>query len=345
MKTKILLFMSALVVTLSTHSQNTWIVDNNPGANPDFTDIQSAINTSVAGDTIYIQQSETNYEDATVNKLVNIVGRSHSESAYTSRMDQLKIDTGGSGSFISGLWIDDFLSENNATITNMKIQNNYIDSFDMSNSSVMNNSFLIGNVINSANDIRLSNSVISHNLFTGASIVFNFYDITFKNNIILINASSNATGLNNTVYTAANPNNITVENCIIIKPTGTADVVNFSSGNDGFVFENCISYNAQGGFINLPFDGVDTNLNDVDPQFVAVSDAFFNAYTNDYHLQSGSPGITFGNDGLDVGIYNSGYSFNNFGFTNGIPRVTITSISNTVAPGADVEVTIQGNTN
>ncbi|WP_299100845.1 hypothetical protein [uncultured Winogradskyella sp.] len=345
MKTNFLLFISAFLVTVSTYSQNTWIVDNNAGATADFTDLQSAINTSVAGDTIYIQQSETNYEDATVNKLLNIVGRSHSENSYTSKMDVMTIAETGSGSFISGLWIDDLYTENSAIITNMKIQNNYLDSVDFSGTSVMNNSFLLGNVINSASDIRMSNSVISHNLFTGAGIIFDFYDITFKNNVILINDYSNATGLNNTTYSAASPNNITVENCILIKATGTADVTNFSSGNDGFVFENCISYNAQGGFVNLPFEGVDTNLNDIDPQFLAVSDAGFNAYTNDYHLLSGSPGINFGNDGLDVGIYNSGYSFNNFGFTNGVPRVSITAITNTVAEGADVEVTIQGNTN
>ncbi|NRD19812.1 hypothetical protein HNV08_07100 [Winogradskyella eckloniae] len=330
---------------MSTHSQNTWIVDNNAGTSADFTDIQSAINTSVAGDTIYIQQSETNYEDATVNKLINIVGRSHSENSYTTTMDVLTIAEAASGSFISGLWIDDLYTENAATITNMKIQNNFIDNIDFSGTSVMNNSFLTGNIINSASDIRMSNSVISHNVFTQASIVFDFYDITFKNNIIIIGTSSNATGLNNTTYSNTNPNNITIENSILIKPFGTADVTNFSSGNDGFVFENCLSYNAGGGFITLPFEGTDTNMNDVDPQFVSITSTVFNAYTEDYHLQSASPGLNFGNDGLNIGIYNSNYGFNNFGFTNGVPRVTITAITNTVAEGADLEVTIEGNTN
>jgi hypothetical protein len=67
----------------------------------------------------------------------------------------------------------------------------------------------------------------------------------------------------------------------------------------------------------------------------------------DFHLQAGSVAIGAGVNGEDLGIYDgvTPFLFNNFGFTAGIPTVTITAITEQVAPGDNIEVTIQSNSN
>ena len=48
----------------------------------------------------------------------------------------------------------------------------------------------------------------------------------------------------------------------------------------------------------------------------------------------------------DIGLYdNINFVFNNFGLTPGVPIVNITDITDQVAPGAMVEVTIESSSN
>ena len=87
------------------------------------------------------------------------------------------------------------------------------------------------------------------------------------------------------------------------------------------------------------------NLDNTNPLFVNVTDDTFDA-TFDYNLQPGSDAIDAGALGVDIGLYdNAGFNFNNFGFTPGVPTVIITAITDQIAPGDNVEVTIQSSSN
>jgi len=83
------------------------------------------------------------------------------------------------------------------------------------------------------------------------------------------------------------------------------------------------------------------NIN-ADPQFVnfpAAGDLF--SFNYDYHLQSSSPGIKYGTDGYDVGIWD-GPSPVNAGFEPPIPRIYDMKVGNSRVPaGGTIQLTIK----
>lgn len=341
MKTKLFFLATLLLINYSVNAQNVITVDNSVGANAQYNDLQSAISAATNGATIYVHASEINYGDIDINKPITLIGFSHSSSDKKSMIDAIDLLDNASNVTISGFHITNDINALNDTveINNLVLENNNFEGTFYSSSSRpgVNNMLMRGNVLfrigsNSTTWLNYKNTSISNNVITDR-IYINFHEsVTIKNNIF-IDASypvnvGNATG------------NLEIQNCIFYESSGTTININ----STGVVYENCLSYNIGSGSYSA-LTGTN-NLNNQNPNFVSATGGAFNADTDDYNLQAGSPAIGSGVGGIDMGVYDgSAFTFNNFGFTNGIPTVKITNITDRIAPGANLSVTINTNAN
>ncbi len=336
MKTKLFLSI-ALMLAFICNSQTVITVDNSVGSNAQFSDLQSAISSASNNDIIYVHASEINYGNITVDKPLTLIGFSHTDADKESMVTDLIFGANASNCRITGLHITDdvFLSNANVGIV---FENNRFDADIFFNNSGADNVLFRGNIIwnigrnaSFSNENNLTNAIIENNIILN-NINIKFHEsVSIKNNIFL--------NENIIVNLSTSTGDLIIQDCIFYSSIGSI----YNPNNTGVVFNNCLTYNNVSGVTNL----VGTNnINDVNPLFVSATDDFFDAATDDYHLQGGSTAIGAGISGGDLGIFNAGpFVFNNFGFTNGIPTVNITSITNTVTVGGNLEVTITTNSN
>ena len=342
MKTKQLFLNVAFLFALICNAQNTITVDNSVGANAQYSDLQSAISAASSGDIIYVHASEINYGDINIDKPLTLIGFGHGDADKQTLIDEINLLDDASNTTISGFYITNDLNASNSSteLTNIVIENNYFESgslyFPDANKGV-NQMIIRGNVlygIASSTSIwsNYKNTIISNNIIQRWIYIKFHESVTIKNNIFLDGYypfnHGNATG------------DLEIQNCIFYE--SSSSTVNINAV--GVVYENCLSYNIGSGSYST-LTGTN-NLNNQNPNFVSADDVLFNSQTDDYHLLGGSPAIGSGVSGVDMGIYDgSVFTFNNFGYTNGIPTVKITNITDRIAPGANLSVTISTNAN
>jgi len=339
---KTTLFLSiALMLAFICNSQNIITVDNSVGSNAQFSDLNTAIAIAVAGDIIYIHPSGINYGTITVDKTLHLIGFAHSDPDKATFIFDLFLGVNASNSSFSGLHItDDFsASSSTTTLTGLVIENCIINDTMFFNNAGVNGMLIRGNIIgnigvSSTTGTRnnYANTIISNNIIRGKTYLRDFLSVEIKNNIFFASFQP-------IINQRSGGGSITVQDNIFY--TSNSSTTNANSA--GVIFENCLAYNLGSG-ISATLNG-SNNINNIDPKFVSATNNIFGP-TDDYHLQAGSIAIGNGVAGEDMGIYNTGpFVFNNFGYTNGIPIMKITAITNTVAPGANVEVTITTNSN
>ncbi|MGZ0015946.1 hypothetical protein [Yeosuana sp. AK3] len=354
MKTKRTLFLTALLFSYLVNAQNVLTVDNSVGANAQFSNLPSAISSANSGDTILVHASEINYGTITIDKPLKLVGFAHSDSDKKTMIHVINLGPNASNTTITGINVtNDFFVDNATSISNLVIENNLFDGTISGRAIIFadggaDNVIFRGNIVtadfgsNSTSTSLniLTNVIIANNVFIGTDIIVRFHQsTTIKNNIFL--SSSNVITPVRNVDNASG--NVTVQNSIIYASwSGGSGIVDANSV--GVTFDSCLFYNESGGVINL--NGIN-NINNQNPLFINLeSSNNFDAELDDYHLQSGSPAIATGAGGVDMGIYDGGsFTFNNFGYTNGIPTVKITNITDRIAPGANLSVTINTNAN
>ncbi len=154
-------------------------------------------------------------------------------------------------------------------------------------------------------------------------------NIYFLNNLFLY--SGNVFGQNGT-----GNRNLTLFNNIFYGSVPNGSI-------SGALFENNISYGGTStAFPTGSGNVLSNNLPNTDPVFVNAATGAY-SYTNDYSLQSTSPAIGAGNDGLDIGLSGGNGYFQKYGIP-GIPQIrafSITSPANaTVAPGGSLQVQV-----
>ncbi|MDD7887123.1 hypothetical protein [Flavivirga sp. 57AJ16] len=345
MKTKQLLLLSTtMLFAFICHAQTTITVDNSIGSHAQYSDLQSAISAASNGDIIQVHPSEINYGNITIDKELTLIGFGHSDPDKETKVTDFVLTANASNVSISGFHVtDDIYTNSTTTISNLKIENNIIDSTLLFNSAGGANTVIIrGNIIyqigsgsTSSNSDNYTNTIISNNIITHYIGLKNHQSITIKNNVFLSPNNSYP------VYNAGDASgSITVQNNIFYY--NSSGVLNPDA--DGVIFENCLTYNIGTGSV-IALNG-SNNLDNQNPNFVSASDTTFDSETDDYHLQAGSPAIGNGIGGVDMGIYDgSAFTFNNFGYTNGIPTVKITNITDRIAPNANLSVTINTNAN
>ena len=306
-------------------------VSNRPGASAQYQTVPDAIAAAAAGDTIYIQGSETSYGNITIDKKLTIIGTGHNpqkENALVSELSSVQLgaeDAAGvqaaaSGSSLIGLKISSVRTSNygqkDITIKRCKvssiqasgrtggictdwiIENNIINQIVSYNQKTDASNFIIRNNIITFNLYYVSGCVVSNNIFLGNNNSFpEVYNSIIQNNIFYGNTPQGA-------------NNSTFNNNISYSSTNTALPYGTNSGNNNKV--------------------------NVDPKFTNYPGGGF-SYEHDYHLQASSPGKNAGTDGTDIGIY-GGMGFSETGEPP-IPVVRAFSIQNgVIAPNGKLKV-------
>jgi hypothetical protein len=350
------LFLLTSLVTISSYA-TIRTVSNDPQNPAQFTTIQAAVNAAVAGDTIYVNVSPTNYgENVTLTNRVVLIGGGYKSSSQLNYKTSL---TGGiymsvsgandpSGTVICGFEVNRL--ESSSPINNIRIFRNLVSSIGVygNNWNIYNN--LIPGTISVPVATGTTNLFIQNNLFGLGGFISS--NSTASSVIIDHNVfQSSFTKLNNVKF-ATITNNI------------------FASGSSDFVFDNgCTSNNFNNNAstttnvsVTAPTNsfagGPNTeagNFVGVNPLFVNVTDLTLYAATNNYRLQSTSPVKNAGTDGTDLGIYGGSYPFPSGGAPGSgfdtsalppVPQVTSVNIQNgTLAPNAQLKVTIQATTN
>ena len=346
---KLTLIACFLLATTLTVAQTT--VNNNANTSADFSDLQAAIDAATNGDIIYVQQSATSYGAITINKSLTIIGRSHSDSGYKTKVDGVTFDAGSSNTTLKGLKTDAIgETGSGATITDLKFFDNDITGFSLGSTDTFNNMLLQGNVFRSSFAIQnlSSNVLINNNIFFSASFIefYNTATVLFSNNVMAyydgVAFYNGTTGLLN------------IDNCIFIGNSPSAQTVKFNPNSGTIQVNNCVAYNhdATGTYTFNTGTGITINANNqenTDPLFTSVDPAntasivsqyngsLFDAANDDLTLQAGSP---VSDDGLF-----QGYNFKNFGTPTGLPSIKVDSYSSTVPKNANLTVTISAKTN
>lgn len=334
--------LSLFVLGLIGHmkAQNIITVDNSAGSAAQFSDLQSAISQAEDGDIIYVHPSETNYGTIDVNKPLTLVGFSHSSAEKETMIDDILLRNNASNTTIQGIHVTDIISTdgNSTTIENIVIENCLIDDGIYFEDAGMNNVTFRGNIVrrigfvtSSANSNNYSNALITNNIITDAVTVKSFQSTTIKNNLFL--APSTFRPVFNVNDESGNAE---IQNSIFYFNTTSSPDPN----EPGVIFSNCLTFNLSSGPV-VGLQGTD-NLDNIDPLFVQdVDNATYEPLEDDYQLLDNSLAKAAGINGEDIGLFdNSGFVFNNVGFTNGVPTVKIQAISTSVAPGQNLNIII-----
>lgn len=298
------------------------IVDNK-GSNPkNYTSLQTAIDESAVGDTIYVAGSMNTYGEVTIGKKIVLAGEGLSSVNQRSLVQKLTFNNQlASGSKIFGLTIDDLNVETetlsdlelaynkvrfyngsylykgtqkHSLLSGATIYNNYWDyltiniSGSVFSNNVVNSQFNLNNYFPTLNGISVS--IVANNLFksyfvNSAPTVETFTNINFQNNIVLVGSG------------------IHIGNPFIINKTATLLQNNLFDDN-GIKFST--------------LDGLVT-YNDKAPtgNYLEYLDDIFVEKDKNYHLKASSKGVKAGLDGTDVGIYGGLYPWQDFeGSTN-----------------------------
>ena len=309
-------------------------VDNTPESNAQYKTITDALAAATANDTIYVHPSANNYTEIYITKPVTLIGYSHSNPTVRTVIDRIFLQDGASNVNINGFKINTTLGtppSNTNILTNLTIQNCQIMTQLYFDGPGVDNLLVQGNVIDdfgsrTANYNNYTNAVIMNNVFTGPLYVKNHQSTQLKQNMHV--------GGNGIANMDTANGQLIVQNSIFLG-TSIAGTPNYNN-NGGIEFQNCLTY--WSGDTTAALSGTN-NINDINPEFVNGSTSW--DPTLDYHLKSISPAIGTGVDGLDMGIFNAGpFTFNNNGYANGIPTVTISSLTQVIATNGQLEVNI-----
>jgi hypothetical protein len=295
MKTYFYIATIALLITGLSANAAIWRVNNYPGINADFTNLQEAINGANEGDTIYVEGSPFTYtplgDNFTINKRLIIIGPGYflgdnDTTLYNNASAKIhsimKFIEGSEGSIFQGMQVNDYLYIETNNIT---VQRNYSSSIVLGKSG-----------------ITIQNPIIKQN-YIGGHIGQNG-DVTngiIYNNIIKGNALGDQSGcisLHSTSSSFSILFNIT---------TGGAAYVNSIQAYNSIIGNNICYYDIYTG---CDIDGIWTTANntlsnnilelglDFEAQFIEST-----VYDKRYQLAPGSAAIGAASDGGDCGAF------------------------------------------
>lgn len=308
MKTR-LLFLLLLFSSFQFLQGKIWTVDNKPNSSANFTDLQTAIDSASAGDTLMVAGSHDRYGEYTginITKKLAILGAGYKVNNqwglttkfgyvyFKPRLNQFgNITSMPNQSFISG--IDLIHITIHEPVTNITIDRSYISGrlgIDNNTSVVVRNSIISG----------IDDS-------GGSSSDYEKIDVLLNNCIIRGHLNS------------LNPaSNFLVDHCIFINESySLLEDVSYA------IISNSIFYGVSTGFAeyttfsnNISFGGTTefiygtntggNNLVNVNPQFNRA-EGFEFSFNDDYRLQPGSSAIGAASDGTDMGIYGGNFPF------------------------------------
>jgi hypothetical protein len=327
MRKQILLLVLSGLVSASFATVTT--VDNNPNSVAQHVQLQGAIDSSSVGDSIYVIGSPNTYGNISITKKLVLIGAGYAVNGtpynYNSSVENITIDSLNGGSQVSGLsleglWITGSInSGSNGSFVKpyLTFKRCRIDG----SISVLGNGWLFnGNIINSALTINnYSNLIISNN------VIFGYISNSSSGNILITNndfIGSSYGGLV-TVTNALITNNIFLQ------------IGAFYSNVQNNTFNKNIAYHSTNVITLPPANNTGSgNLSNTNPELTNVPTSISSYYetTYDYHLQPGSPALSAGTDGKDLGIYGGNNPIANITGVTNLPQIVIFNIGNSVLP-------------
>ncbi len=307
-----------------------WRVNNNPAIDADFDDINAAIAAASAGDTLYIEGTQYNYGEVTLDKPLVIIGPGYflleNDSTLANplmaQVGEFTISQNASGSAVYGL---SFYLNLNISASNLVIARNwgtYNSNFKFWLARFNN----VTNVVITQNYLReLVCSYSANNIIVSNNYVSN--DIEFNDNQSAI-VFNNVVGSNITVHNSIVKNNITYQGN------------NGGIGGTNNVYEyNILNYNPGGNIPPGP-----GNIIGIDPEDVFVDYDGSLGYSTDgkWQLKEGSIAIGYGENGVDCGMFGGPSPY----ILSGLPPVphiyeAIVPVSGSAASGLTVTIKVK----
>ncbi len=307
-------------------------VSNNPTYPAQYSTVQSAIDAASVGDTVYIYPSNYSENLFLYKRLVIIGGgidprRPNRLTTYIGS-GNLNIPTAaGSGSVIMGIYFG------NALIigATSPCDNTVISDCRFAGLNVQgNNTLFENNIVNSYSTFNGTGLIIQNNSFQ-QEISLQPGAILIRNNIFASNDANNKAIGNGP---SLGPS-VQIQNNIFYKNNPT----NSLGSTNNCEFKNNIYYLTSAP---VPTNVYSSGNINADPLFVDYPAAGANFDFNyNYHLQPASPGINYGTDGKDVGMWGGTVPIN-AGFEPPIPRIYELTVNNaSVPPGGTIQLTIK----
>jgi hypothetical protein len=334
-------------------------VSNDPANPGQFSDLQLAINASLAGDTIYVHPSNILYNDVTIVRRINLFSAGFNTSLLSNyrpaRINRvyLTIDNtlpndliGASGSILNGIYsnqIDGYLV-NNVQINHCSFRILFSDGAGW----IVKNSIL-GNGSSSAYLTLEAPFLIENNIFMAYGpqpLRLNYHSTNtggiFKNNLVYTSGGwggvciGSSVDYSNNIFFKTNPNFL-----------GFLFDLTYSSE------QNSLNNNIFYGFslpVIPPNNSGANNIINVNPGFISPLNQISNLpflpdtlLVYDFRLSSSSPGRNAGSDGTDIGIYGGSSPWSLVPGLPPLPQVINLNILNVSVPvGGNINVQSRG---
>jgi len=310
-----------------------WRVNNNPAIDADFSDITTAIEAAAEGDTLYIEGTQYNYGDVTLNKALVLIGPGYflTENDSTqanqspAQLNKFTIESTAFGSKIYGLkffnWV--YIDASNVVFSrNWMVNSGNIDCRFAGSSSVVNvviTQNCLSNIIGGA--MQANNLIISNNYVSTEIGVAENQSAIIYNNVV---------GKTISAYNSVVKNNINTSNSLV-------NGGYYDGGNNVFGY-NIANYLKWG----IP-PGVG-NIEGIDPIDVFVDYDGSLGYSTDgkWQLKEGSIAIGYGESGVDCGIFGGTSPYVLSGLAP-VPHIyeAIVPVSGSAASGLPVTIKVK----
>lgn len=340
-------------------AQNIITIDNSPQSTTTHQTLQDGLDAATSGDIIYIQPTATTYGNGIIEKAITIVGRSHSETNRVSTTGTISVRS--SNVIIKGISFSSLTSSSNGAtpppytglrLYDCRVTSVVIGSSVSTSATIFMDDVEIQGCVLASVDQRpdSQNILVGNNIITGSFTVRTPSTVVVSNNIFRAGNGNISLQNTSTTATAIFYNNIFKTN------SATDKTVTLNSGD--FNFSNCLTYNYGAG--NLDFAAAsggtyleNDSLLNTDPLFVdvdsSVTSSFAgssNAYNpitrlDDLTLQAGSPALTGGGGGSEIGLFNSGFNFDYIGNPRDVPTLDIINYDAAVPKNGTINVTIE----
>ncbi|WP_420317121.1 hypothetical protein [Ekhidna sp.] len=356
----------ALILIFNLQAQNIWIADNRPTAPTGthiFANVTDAITAASPGDIIHVIPSQFTYPNFTVNKdsltFFGIGYNPNKEQPSVTSVNTVTIDLGTFGTRLSGINITtlNIGTSSTGSLGNIFIENARIDQIEGSfccgqttvSSIIIRNCILGLNLTSTSHAINLRDTyvsstsvVITNNIIMGSSTTssggygsISVTDAIIKNNLFIGDGATNDFAFND-VQTSTISNNIFLGRQPITDATG-GDVANCT-------FNNNITFGANTNA--LPTGNGNTasaNQEGVDPVLVNVPIVDDWDFTYDPSPDTGSPALSAGNDGTDIGVTGGTIPYSPTG--SPLPVIQVLRLPEIIQEGTDTNADIEAEGN
>jgi hypothetical protein len=324
---KMKLTLIALLTSVYSYATVRTVNNNNPSPGQ-FATFAAAHTAAVAGDTLYISGSPTGYSSNTITKVLTVIGTGHGpdkQNPLVSTFTNINCNAGSAGSKFIGLTFSGNVSNSqNATYEHCRF-NTFFSVAANSLTSTFNKCVFI------------SPALFTN--FTSDTFIFNnciFDDAIEANGTPGIKAGSvtNCIFLGNAIFgVGPNFSNFTFTNNIFYGVSPQITGTNTSTTMTKNISFNCPNNNFNGTSLS-------GNIINSNPLFNTYVPPGFH-YTDNYVLQSGSPGHNAATDGKDIGLYGGATGVNfHMGGEPSIAQIRQVNMPATVPAGQSIIVNI-----